>query len=108
VLRVRWSTRTQDDLRRISAYWQEQNPATVPALVRAIYRRVNWLADGRPQLGAPIVGLPHTYRVYRERTFGYKIYYRVEGSPPDETSILTIRHSRERPLRPSTIRRFTK
>jgi plasmid stabilization system protein ParE len=105
---VRWSTRTKDDLRRIADYWLERNPANVPNVVRAIYQRVSWLADGRPQLGAPIPGLPHTYRVYRERTYGYKVYYRVEDSHPDELSILTIRHSRERPLRPSTIRRFTK
>ena len=107
MLRVRWSTRTQDDLRRIADYWQEQDPAKVAAVVRAIYLRVNWLADGRSQLGSPIAELPSMDRVYRERAFGYKIFYRIEGSPAEELSVLTIRHSRERPLRPSTIRRFT-
>ena len=106
MLRVRWSKRTQADIRRIADYWLEHDPEVLPVAVRAIYQRVNWLADGNQQVGPPVTGLPRNYRVYRERRYGYKIYYRIEGTPTDLLAVLTIRHSRERPLSPSTLRRL--
>jgi len=106
VLSVRWSKRTQADIRRIADFWLEHDPEILPVVVRAIYQRVNWLADGHQHIGPPVTGLPDNYRVYRERRFSYKIYYRIEGTPEERIAVLTIRHGRERPLRPSTIRRF--
>jgi plasmid stabilization system protein ParE len=106
VLEVRWSKRTQADVRCIADYWIENDPDLLSTVIRAIYQRVSWLADGHDHLGTPVPGLPQNYRVYRERRYGYKIYYRLEGTPPDQLAVPTIRYGRERPLSPSTVRRL--
>ena len=65
MLSVRWSKRTQADIRRIADYWLEHDPEILPVVIRAIYQRVNWLADDHQNVGSPIAGLPRTYRTYR-------------------------------------------
>lgn len=107
MLKVRWSSRTKADFERIAAYWVENDPDQLRPVLTAIYERIHWLADEHYLLGASVPGLPSTYRCYRERRYGYKIYYRLESKPTVTMSILTIRHGREHPLRPSTLRRFT-
>jgi hypothetical protein len=84
----------------------ENAPDLLPVVIQAVYQRVSWLADDHPFAAPAIPGLPDYYRVYRERRYDYKIYYRIDGTPPDRLSILTVRHTRERPPRPSTIRRI--
>ena len=105
MLRIRWSSRTEEDLRRIAEYWANVNPDMLPAAMGAIYRRVEWLADGHHQAGVPVIGLSRDYRWYLERRYGYKIYYRLEQDPPDTISIIALRHGRERPLKLSTLRK---
>ena len=106
MLDIRWSTQTQADILRIAAYWLERDPDRLSEVLATIRARADWIADNRHQSGRLVVGLPRSYRWYLERSYGYKIYYRVEGDPPETLSVITIRHSRERPLGPSTLRSY--
>ncbi|MCL5958541.1 MAG: type II toxin-antitoxin system RelE/ParE family toxin [Chloroflexi bacterium] len=106
MLSVRWSKHTREDIRRIADYWLENNPANVAAVTAAVMGRVNWIADGHFHMGTPVKDLPNTYRSYLERAFGYKIYYRIEGKPPEGIAVISVRHARQRPLTPSTLRKY--
>lgn len=106
MLSVRWSKRTSADFLRITSFWLEQEPELLPSVISAIRERVAWIADGHCLLGTPIVDRPTSYRWYLEREYGYKIYCRIEGDPPDTIAVIAIRHGRQRPLKPSTLRRY--
>ncbi|TAK27929.1 MAG: type II toxin-antitoxin system RelE/ParE family toxin [Chloroflexota bacterium] len=105
MLEVRWSSQTRADIRKIAEFWRDKDRTKVRAVIEAIRQRVAWLTDGHAELGSPMNDLPQSYRWYRERTFGYKIFYRTEGDPVTRIAIITIRHGRQRPLSPSTIRK---
>lgn len=106
--RIRWSSRARTDFVRIAAYWQEQDPERLSAVVSTIRKRAAWIADGNYLLGARIGSEATNYRWSLEREFGYKIYYRVEGTPVESIAIIAVRHGRQRPLKPSTLRRYAK
>ena len=108
MLRVRWSSRTKDDFLRITGFWLEQEPDLVPVVISSIRKRVAWIADGHHLSGTPIGGPLKDYRWYLERKYGYKIYYRIEGQPPNTIAVITIRHGRERPLKATALRRYAK
>ncbi len=108
MLGVRWARRTGGDFLRIAAHWQEQEPELLPAVISAIRRRVAWIADGNHLPGTPIGAEGRDCRWYLEREYGYKIYYRVEGDPPDSIGVIAIRHGKQRPLRSSTLRRYAR
>jgi plasmid stabilization system protein ParE len=108
VLSVRWSSRTRADFLRITSYWLEQEPNLLPAVISAIRRRVAWIADGRHLMGTPIGEPGKSYRWYLEREYGYKIYYRVEGDPPNTLGVIAVRHGRQRPLKATTLRKYAK
>ena len=105
---VRWSRRTYADIRRISDHWVERDPRKVRVVIGAIRQRVNWIADGHTEVGSPVKGMPANYHWYLERTYGYKIFYRAEGSPPTGIAVITVRHVRQRPLSPSTLRKYVR
>lgn len=106
MLSIGWSARAIEDLSRIEKYWLEQNPAIIPSVMPAILARVTWIGDDHALLGSQVPELPATYRWQLERTYGYKVYYRVDGDPPTSITIITIRHGRQRPLNPATIQRY--
>lgn len=108
MLRVRWSDRTRADFLRIASFWLEREPELLSAVISTIRERVTWIADGRHLLGAPIGDGPTSYRWYLEREHGYKIYYRIEGNPPDTVAVIAVRHGRQRPLKPSTLRKHAR
>jgi plasmid stabilization system protein ParE len=105
-LEVRWSGQARADIQQIADFWREQDRPKVRLVLEAIRHRANWLADGHAEIGTPIDGLPRAYRWYRERAYGYKLFYRLEGDPPARLSVITVRHGRQRPLKPSTLRRY--
>jgi plasmid stabilization system protein ParE len=74
----------------------------------AINERVGWLASGRHLLGTQISGLDQNYRHVLDRRFGYKIFYRLEGEPPDTIAVFAIRHGRQRPLEAGTLTRYAR
>ncbi len=108
MLRVRWSSRTRTDFLRIASFWLEQEPGLLPSVISALRKRVAWIADGHHLLGTPIGNEAKSYRWHHEREYGYKIYYRIEGDPPDTVGVIAIRHGRQRPLKPSTLRKYTR
>ncbi|MHB1160808.1 MAG: type II toxin-antitoxin system RelE/ParE family toxin [Chloroflexota bacterium] len=109
MLRVRWSSHTRADFLRIAGFWLEQEPDLVPVVISAIRRRVAWIADGHHLMGTPIDGGEREgCRWYLEREYRYKIYYRIEGDPPDTMGIIAIRHGRQRPLKASTLRQYAR
>ncbi|MHB1004589.1 MAG: hypothetical protein ACYC3S_02980 [Chloroflexota bacterium] len=89
---------------RIAAFWLEQDPERVEAVLTAIRRRSHWIANGKWELGNAIPGLARDYRWYLERTYGYKVYCRIDGDPPSLLSVIAVRHSRQHPLSASTLR----
>jgi hypothetical protein len=91
---------------RIAAFWMEQEPELLPAVVSTVRRRVAWIADGHHLLGTPVGEEAKGYRWQMEREYGYKIYYRIEGDPPDTLGVIAVRHSRQRPLNASTLQRY--
>ena len=108
MLRVRWSNHTRADFLRITSFWLEQEPGLLPAVVSALRKRVAWIADGHHLLGTPIGDEVKGYRWCLDREYGYKIYYRIEGDPPDTVGVIAIRHGRQRPLKASTLRKHTR
>lgn len=104
MLSLRWSTQARADLLRVATYWLEQDPERLEAVLNATRRRVRWIADDHWELGTPIVGLSRDYRWFLERRYGYKVYCRREGEPPSLLSVIAVRHGRQRPLSPSTLR----
>lgn len=107
MLRVDWSSRAAEDLVRIESFWLERNLAILPSVLRGLYARVTWIGNDHALLGVRVPDLPAAYRWQLERTYGYKIYYRVDGDPPTSITIITIRHGLQRLLSPATIRRYT-
>ena len=105
MLSIVWSSRAISDLSRIESYWLQQNPAILPSVLYAILARATWIGDSHALIGSPVPGLRMTYRWQLERTYGYKVYYRVNGDPPTSVTIITIRHGLQRPLGPVAIRR---
>lgn len=108
MIRTQWPDRALSDLARVSRHWMSRNPEAQPAVLHEIYRRVQWLADDHYKAGMAVSGLSHKYRWIIDRTYGYKIFYRVEGDPPQVLRVITLRHSRERPLKASTLRRYVR
>jgi hypothetical protein len=106
-LEVRWSGQARDALRQIASFWLGHDRAKVGLVLESVYRRVNWLADGHSEIGTQIDGLPRSYRWFRDRTFGYKLFYRIEtdGDVPARLAIITILHGQQRPLAAGTVRR---
>jgi plasmid stabilization system protein ParE len=107
VLRVRWSSRTLADFARIAAFWLDQEPDLLPVVIAAIRSRVGWIADGHFLSGAPIDEAKR-YRWYLEPRYGYKVYYRIEGAPAHTLAVIAIRHGRQRPLKGSTLRKYSR
>lgn len=105
MLSIGWSAIAIEDLSRIESYWLQQNSAILPSVLRTILGRITWIGDGHALLGGPVDGLSTCYRCQLERTYGYKVYYRVNGDPPTNITIITIRHGLQRPLSPATIQR---
>jgi plasmid stabilization system protein ParE len=107
-LEVRWSGQARDAIRQIASFWLEQDRTKVRLVLESIYRRAGWLANGHSEVGTPIEGLPRSYRWFRDRTFGYKLFYRIEteGDVPARLASITIRHGRQRPLAAGTLRRY--
>jgi plasmid stabilization system protein ParE len=93
------------DRRRIAAFWANVNPALLPEVLAALNVHAAWLASGNHLLGTRIVGLNDRYRSSLERRFGYKLFYRLEGDPPNTVAVFAIRHGRQRPLAASTLAR---
>ncbi len=108
MLRVRWSSHTRGDFLRIAGFWLDQEPDLLSTVIATIRTRVAWIANGHHLLGTPISDRTSNYRWYLEREYGYKIYYRVEGDPPDTLGVIAIRHGRQRPVKGSTLRRYAK
>lgn len=108
MLRVRWSSRTTADFLRIAGFWLEREPDLLPSVISTLRKRVAWIAEGCHLLGTPIGDEARGYRWYLEPRYGYKIYYRIEGDPPDTMAVIAVRHGRQRPLRPSTLRKYAK
>jgi plasmid stabilization system protein ParE len=96
------------DRRRIASFWAVANPAMLPEVLAAVNARVAWIASGNHLLGTRIGGLEQIYRNSLESRFGYKIYYRLEGDPPDTIAVFAIRHGRQRPLEPRTLARYAR
>lgn len=91
------------DLDQVDAFWATREPKLAPTVLETIGRRILWLADAPFHLGTPAAGLPADHRYYLERRYGYKIYYRIVGNPPEALPVLRIRNARQRRLRSSEI-----
>ena len=78
----------------------------LPQVLAAVNRRVEWVANGNHLLGTRMGDLDPAYRYVLERRFGYKIYYRIEGEPPQAIAVFAIRHGRQRPLADPSLAKF--
>jgi plasmid stabilization system protein ParE len=105
MLRERWTNRARADLMWIEAFWTDAQPTLLPPVLTAISQRVAWLCAGNYLLGPEVEGYGPEFRSVAERRFGFRIYYRVEGDPAHTIAILRVRHGRQRPLDPASLRR---
>jgi plasmid stabilization system protein ParE len=89
----------------MQAFWTDAQPARLPDVFAAINARILWLCQGNYLLGTQFTGLSPAYRSIVERRYGYRIYYRIEGDPPNTIAIIAIRHGRQRPVAGEALRR---
>jgi hypothetical protein len=108
MLRVRRAGQVRRDFIQIARFWATANPDLAPDVFAAIDARIRWIAADHYLLGSRIAGLGPEFRVTLERRFGYKIYYRIEGSPPSMLALIAVRHGRQRPMRPATLSRYSR
>jgi plasmid stabilization system protein ParE len=92
-MRVRYTPRALSDLRRITEYIADFNPAGARNVKHAMDRTIELIAQF-PQVGRR-VGEQNT-RVLPVGRYPYLIYWTVEA---DEARIVHIRHAARRPWR---------
>jgi plasmid stabilization system protein ParE len=90
-MRVRYTSRSRDDLRSILDYIDERNPRGARNVKRAIQKTIELISEF-PE-GGRLAG-EETIRVLPAGRYPYLIYWTVEGG---EVWLVHIRHARRRP-----------
>lgn len=90
-MRIRYTARARADLAAIRSYLHERNPRAAVAMMAAIRRRIDWLADF--PLIAPQTDEPGVRALPLVR-YPYRVYYQIAG---EEVRILHVRHTRRQP-----------